>query len=124
MTLSSYLWGMRIGTVASFAVLILVVRQMDPDSAGAVGQLLFYAATFLFLAGLLVLIFTWLRRKIGGSEEVALIYLGVSFRQGIFMALLAVLLLAAQEQRILTWWDSMLAVAGMLLVELYFLTRK
>ena len=124
MTLRSYLWGMRTGTIASLAVLMLVVRQIDPGNAGIIGQLLFFLAAFLFLAGLLILLFTWLRRKVGGDDELALSYLGVSFRQGILMAFLAILLLIAQRYRILTWWDSMLTVAGMLLVELYFLTRR
>ena len=115
---------MRTGTIASLAVLMLVVRQIDPGNAGIIGQLLFFLAAFLFLAGLLILLFTWLRRKVGGDDELALSYLGVSFRQGILMAFLAILLLIAQRYRILTWWDSMLTVAGMLLVELYFLTRR
>ena len=124
MTLKSYLWGMRTTAALSIAIWILAVRQIDPDSAGVVGQILFFAATFLMFAGLSILLFTWLREKIGGSDEVAMTYLGVSFRQGVLMSLLAVLLLAAQQHRILTWWDSMLAVAGILLVELYFLTRR
>jgi len=115
---------MRTAAAASLAVWLLVVRQIDPDNAGAIGLLLFFASAFLFLAALLILLFTWLRRKIGGSEEIALAYLGVSFRQGILMALLVILLLMAQRYRILTWWDSLLTVAGILLIELYFLTKK
>ncbi|EKD58639.1 MAG: hypothetical protein ACD_56C00080G0001 [uncultured bacterium] len=124
MTLKSYLWGMRSAALLSFAVWVLVLKQIDPDSSGLVGKFLFFAATFLFLAGWLILFFTWLRRKIGGGEEMALAYLGMSFRQGIFIALLATLLLIMQSLRVLTWWDSMLTVAGILLLELYFLTRK
>ena len=110
--------------IVSLVVLVLIIRQIDPDSAGIIGQVLFFAATFLFLAALIILFFTWMRRKIGGNEEIALAYLGVSFRQGILIALLAILLLVFQEYRILTWWDSLLTVAGIFLVELYFLTRR
>jgi len=33
-------------------------------------------------------------------------------------------LLFLQQNRLLTWWDGALAVAGIFLVELYFLTRR
>jgi hypothetical protein len=124
MTLRSYLWGMRIGVAAAFAAWILVLRQIDPDKSGFLGQALFYASTFLLFAGLLILFFTWMRRKIGGSDESALVCIGISFRQGILMSLLLVGLLVLQQYRILVWWDGALLVAGIFLVELYFLTRR
>lgn len=123
MTLKSYLWGMRIAAIFSFAVWILVLKQMDPDSSGMIGKLFFFASTFVFLSSWLILFFTWLRRKLHGEENV-LAYLGMSFRQGMLIALLAIALLVMQSFRVLTWWDSMLTMAGILLAELYFLTRK
>jgi hypothetical protein len=115
---------MRVATAASFAAWILVLKQIDPEKSGIAGQLLFYASTFLFCAGLGILFFTWLRRKVGGNDETAFAHLGVSFRQGILVALLVVILLIFQQYRILAWWDGALAVAGIFLVELYFLTRR
>ena len=124
MTLKSYLWGIRISTAISFAAWVLVIRQVDPEKTGAAGQLLFFASALLFLSGMFVLFFTWMRRAAQGSEEVAFAYIGVSFRQGILMAVLLCLLLLLQQYRILTWWDGALTVAGIFLVELYFLTRR
>lgn len=124
MTLKSYLWGMRIGAFAAFAAWVLVLMYVDPEKAGAPGQLLFFVSTLLFLSGLFVLFFTWMRKKIGGDDEAALAYLGASFRQGILIALLAVLLLLFQQYRVLTWWDGALTVVGIFLIELYFLTKK
>ncbi|NTW27216.1 MAG: hypothetical protein HGA36_02760 [Candidatus Moranbacteria bacterium] len=124
MTLKSYLWGIRISTAISFAACALVVKQIDPQKTGMAGKLLFFISALLFLSGLFVLFFTWMRRAVGGDEQTALANIGVSFRQGILMAVLACLLLFLQQYRILTWWDGALAVAGILLVELYFLTKK
>jgi hypothetical protein len=124
MTLKSYLWGMRIGAILSFASWILVLLLVDPEKSGIFGEILFLTSTFLFLAALLVLFFTWLRKNLSGGPEGALICLSVSFRQGILMAMMVVLLLILQEQRILIWWDGALVVAGVLLIELYFLTRR
>lgn len=123
MTLKSYLWGMRTAAILTFAVWVLVLEQIDPDSSGIAGKMFFFSSTFLFSASWFILFFTWLRRKFFGEDEV-LSHLGVSFRQGALIACLMVVLLFLQSFRILTWWDSMLSVAGILLAELYFLTRR
>lgn len=124
MTLRSYLWGIRISVLAVLIAWSLVVMQVDPEKAGALGQGLFYATTLLLLAGIFVLFFTWLRKNVRGGEHEAFAHIGISFRQGILMAILTCLLLAFQQHRILTWWDGALVVAGIFLVELYFLTKR
>lgn len=124
MTLKSYLWGMRISTLLSFLAWMLVIWYVDPRSSGMVGPLLFYGIALLFLSSLLINFLTWSRRKMQGGDEIALAYLAVSFRQGILLAILAILLLVLQSFRVLTWWDGLLVAAGIFLVELYFLTRK
>lgn len=122
MTLRSYLWGMRISTVLSIAAWIAVVYNVNPEEAGIVGQILFYLSLFLALAGIFILFLTWLRRKILGSDW-AFAHLGMSFRQGILLSALANMLLIFQGFRILTWWDGLLLVAGIFIIELYFLSR-
>jgi hypothetical protein len=124
MTLKSYLWGIIISTAISFAAWVLVLKQIDPEKTGLPGKLLFFVSALLFLSGLFVLLFTWMRKTTSGGDQVALANIGISFRQGILMAMLVCLLLVLQQYRILTWWDGSLVVAGILLVELYFLTRR
>ena len=124
MTLKSYLWGIRLSVIITLAALILVLRQIDPEKSGIIGQLFFYASAFLFFTALLILFFTWLRRRIGGDNEDAFAYLGMSFRQGVLMSLLIIGLLILQQYRVLVWWDGLLSAAGIFLIELYFLTRK
>lgn len=124
MTLKSYLWGIRFGTVLSFIAWVMVILYINPEKSGFAGHLLFYASTFLFFAGVLILFFTWMKRRIGDDDEVAFIYLGTSFRQGILIALLLIGLLILQQHRMLLWWNGLLMVAGIFLMELYFLTRR
>ena len=124
MTLKSYLWGMRIGALIALAAWVLVILNIDPDKSGTVGQILFYVSTFLFFAGITIIFFTRLRRFAGDSDDCALAYMGISFRQGILTALLIIGFLFLQQLKILTWWNGALLVVGILLVELYFLTRK
>lgn len=124
MTLKSYLWGIKISTVVSFAAWALVIKQIDPEKTGTVGQLLFFISMLLSFSGLFILFFTWLRKKSLGDGGNGFSLVGISFRQGILMAILVCLLLFFQQNRILVWWDGALLVAGILLVELYFLVRR
>jgi hypothetical protein len=121
MTLKSYLWGMRISLILSLAAFGLVVYYVDPEYSGMIGQALFYLTLFLFLTGLFVLIFSKLK-GIAKSENPHL-HLGIIFRQSVLLSFLVIFLLVLQSLRALTWWDGLLAVAGVLLMELYFLTR-
>jgi len=121
MTLGSYLWGMRISTLFALACWVFVVTSVDPQEAGILGQVFFYLSTFLVLSGIFTLFFTWLREK---SAQENPIFIGIGFRQGIFVSLLIVVLLFFQSVGILTWWDSLLVAAGICLFELYFLTKS
>lgn len=122
MTLKSYLWGMRIYTLFSIIGLGLVIYRIDPEKTGIYGQVLFFVVTFLALSGIFILFSTWMRRKASGND-LALAQLGMSFRQGILLALLIIGLLVLQKFRMLTWWDGLLVTGGIFLTELYFLSK-
>lgn len=122
MTLKLYLWGIRLVTLLAIGGWIAVITKVDPDKSGALGQALFYFSLFLTLSGIFILFLTWLKRKFSDPQNLTE-NLKISFRQGLLLALLAVILLLLQNRRILTWWDGLLAVAGVFLIELYFLSR-
>ncbi len=122
MTLRSYLWGIRISAFLSVATWLAVVYNIDPEETGLAGQALFYVSFFLALAGIFILFLTWIRRKILGKEWISA-HLGMSFRQGVLLSFLASALLVFQSFRILTWWDGLLLVAGIFIIELYFLSK-
>lgn len=122
MTLKSYLWGMRLSTFLALATWGLATYYIDPEKGGIPGRFIFYFTFFLFLSGVFVLILSFLRRRFG-KNGVVLSDLGVSFREGILLALLVVILFILQSFRVLIWWDGLLVVAGIFLVELYFLTK-
>lgn len=122
MTLGAYIWGIRFVTLVSVAAFGLVINFVDPDATGLVGKVLFYLSLFFALSGILNLFFLWLRRKFMGIE-MASMSVGLSFRQGNLLALFAVGLLIMQSFRVLVWWDGLLLLVGIFLVELYFLSR-
>jgi hypothetical protein len=122
MSLKAYLWGLKFSTFLALAAWGLIVFYVDPEKSGLEGQAFFYSSLFLALAGFFTLFFTLVRKKVVDEEE-QLFHVGMSLRQGLLLALLAVILLMMQHFRVLVWWDGLLVVAGTLLAELYFLSR-
>ncbi|HDZ85368.1 MAG TPA: hypothetical protein ENH35_02340 [Candidatus Moranbacteria bacterium] len=123
MTLRLYLWGMKLSTVLAIIAWGLVIYYIDPENSGFIGQILFYSSFYLVLTGIFTLIFTLIRKKLA-DQDTAAFYLGTNFRQGALVALLAIILLLFQSLRILTWWDGLLVVAGIFIIELYFLNKS
>lgn len=123
MTLKSYIWGMRLVALFSFIVGVLVVIYTDPEKSGIIGLVLFYLIAFFFLSSFFNLFLLWIRKKTLGSEAVAL-NIGLSFRQGVLLSIFAVGMLVLQSLQMLVWWDGLLLLAGVFVVELYFLSKK
>ena len=122
MTLKSYVWGIRLVTLLSLFAFAFVVKFVDPDATGVVGKLLFYCSLFFALSGIFNLFLLRLRRRNVDAEN-AFSNVGLSFRQGLLLSLFAIGLLILQSLRMLVWWDGLLLLAGIFLVEFYFVSR-
>jgi hypothetical protein len=123
MTLRSYLWVVKIVTLFSFIALSLVIYFVDPGKTGWAGKTIFYLVLFFALSGLLNLILTKLR-KIWGGEGAVVLNIGLSSRQSVLLSMILVGLLILQGLQVLVWWTGLLLIAGVFLIELYFLSRK
>ncbi len=123
MTLRAYIWGIRAVTLLSLVALSAIVVYIDPQNSAWVGLTLFYLATFFSASGMFNLLLLFLRKKLLG-EEAAADSVGLSFRQGVLLSGIVVGVLILQSFRVLVWWDAMLVVGGVFLVELYFLSRE
>jgi hypothetical protein len=123
MTLRSYIWVVKIVTLFSFIALFSVVYFVDPEKTGWAGKTIFYLVLFFALSGLLNLLLTKLR-KIWGGEKAVILNISLSSRQSVLLSMILVGLLVLQGLQILVWWTGLLLVAGIFLVELYFLSRK
>ncbi|PIP27726.1 MAG: hypothetical protein COX30_00370 [Candidatus Moranbacteria bacterium CG23_combo_of_CG06-09_8_20_14_all_39_10] len=122
MTLKAYIWGIRLVTLLSFGAFVFVVMLVDPDSTGLAGKLFFYFSLFFVLSGIFNLFLLRLRKK-SVNAEAAHYIIGLSFRQGILLACFAIGLLILQSLRILIWWDGLLLLAGIFIIELYFVSK-
>lgn len=122
MTIRAYLWGMRFCTLTALVSLGFAVFHVDPKRDGIVGQLLFYISLLFSITGIATLFLFWLRRTFSKNEAVYA-NVGVNLRQGALVALAVCALLLLQSFRLLVWWDGGIIVAGVLLIELWFLSR-
>ena len=125
-----FLWAMRILIGVSFLALLVFVIFLSPYESSIQNVLLanviiFEASLFTGLfAGFSLLLF-WLRTfKLKNVRKNQLdVFAGASVRQGFLLALIFLLLLIMQSFDILVWWDGLLVVGAVILVELYFLAR-
>ena len=117
-----YLWTIRIVTLLSLVALTFIVVRVDPQKDPS-AKIFFYSALFFFLSGMVNLLLLRLRRRRMRGE---LVYENIvlSLRQGILLAFLAIGLFLLQGFRMLLWWDGLLLLAGIFLIELYFLSRE
>lgn len=116
-----YLWLARIASLLSLFALGFVITQIDPEKNWQ-SKAFFYAAFFFSVWGASHLFFLRLRRKNMRGEMLGENIM-LSFRQSMLAAVLATGLLFFHGLRMLVWWDGLLVVAGIFLVELYFLSR-
>ncbi|MFO7807279.1 MAG: hypothetical protein R6V40_02540 [Candidatus Moraniibacteriota bacterium] len=131
MSYKHFLWGMRFLAVGSLLGVAGVVLFASPYQNQETGRLIttnviaLETGLFLsFFAGFSLLLF-WVRRwKRQDLRKKELDFLAkISARQGFLLSMLMIALLVMQSFRILTWWDGLLAVGAVIMIELYFLMR-
>lgn len=122
MTLRSYLNSMAVATSIAFMGWVLVLFYIDPTSSGYMGLTLFYTTLFLGLMGFFTLISFSLKRWIS-NNEIIFAYIASSFRQGFWLAIIIIGLMIMQGARILNWWDALLYIGAISLLELYFISE-
>lgn len=123
MSVRGYLLGILATTILCFAAFALIVMVIDPEKA----NVWIFAGLFTSL-GLGVMgafmVLGYLVRRLTSNNEVVFSHITVLARQGFLLALGVTSLVIMQVTRILTWWDALMLVVILALVELYFYARK
>lgn len=119
MSLSAYLWGIRLFTLLSFCAWLGIVIAVDPSQSGKVGLVLFFSSLFAVLLGVMTLFVTWMYR-LGLGIASAAHHLGGAFRQAFLLSLFFLGLVFFQMERVLLWWDALLLLVVILLFEFSF----
>ncbi len=123
MSLKKYLILMIISTLFCWLAWFFVIRNIDPQQAGFLGFLFFYISLLFALvgtfsvAGFLVRVFLMKDRDIKKQ-------LGISLRQSFLFAILIVGLLFLQSKRLLTWWNILLLILALTILEFFLISYR
>ncbi len=133
-------WMLRLMVVIGAIVFVFILLNFSPyrnlsekseiENVSIVVVLILMVSIFVFLFSSTTLFFIWIRqrpqKRKNRKGELPLTHkqLKDSFRQGFLIGLAAVILLILQLFRILVWWDGFLAIAAILMIELFFLSFK
>ena len=123
MPLRRYLFIMGFGALISWGALLLVVLNIDPFTSGFVGIFSFYVMLFLSLMGTFALLGFFVR-AIFIKRSVLFRHIGVSLRQSILFSFLILISLMLQANGLFTWWNAVLLILGLALLEFFFLGRE
>lgn len=122
MILSSYLWGLRVSTVMIAFTFCAVIFFVNPHDFGTIAYVFFYITLFFFITSITTLILTKLWYSLI-KNEITSKELRIAARQGILLGLLTCILVFLQQLRILIWWDMIIVVIAIFLIELQLLLR-
>lgn len=123
MTLKKYLTLMSIIAVVCWVSFAAVVFYINPQEAGTVGYFLFYGSLFIAtVATLSVFGFVLRSRVLRG--ELAFRQVAVTFRQAVWFGVLVVGALWLQARGLLTWWNLILFILVLTILEFFFLSMK
>lgn len=123
MSLFRYLILMTVATAIMWTAWATVVQSVDPFDTDLVGYALFYSSFSLALAGsfsLVGLLFRTLLLK----QELMFQKVAISFRQGIFFAILIDGFLILQSMRLLTWYNIAFLIIGLTIAEFFVISKK
>lgn len=119
MSLQRFLILMTFATIVSWASWAIVLFTIDPDANRTLALFLFFGSLTLALTGTLTLL-GFLCRALFVKDLALFQEIGVSFRQGAFLALFIVGLLLLKGERFLTWWAALSLFLFFSLLEFFF----
>jgi len=123
MALRLYIFCLFVTLIVSASLLFLLIFGVDPFQAPTWIMILFYFSLLLFLTSGLSLGGFYL--KIWASNrEVIFSHLLPTLRQSLFISFALVGILFLKQLKVLNWWNSLMLLAAIGLIELFFRARK
>ena len=117
-----YLLSIIIATIFGWISWGLVLEKMSPFISGYLALGLFYASLTVALSGTFALLFYY-GKLWRNPTDAPTPYLNTALRQGFLLSLMITIGLIFQRLRVLTWWDALLLLAIVCLIEFYILTK-
>ena len=114
---------MTLITLVCWVAWLVVLFYLNPFEAGFVGLLLFYISLFFALFGSFALLGFFLRVWFS-KEQIIFRHLGIATRQSLWFSVLLVSTLLLQGSGFIRWWNILLLIIFLTLLEFFFLSRK
>jgi hypothetical protein len=122
MIYNPYLLGIILATLFSWATWVVVLLKLSPFTLPQMALSAFFASLFIALTGTFALFIYYLH--LWRSAQASKISdLNTALRQGFLLSAMINIGLVFQRQRVLTWWDGLLLLFIVLLIEYYFMSR-
>ena len=118
-----YIVGVFVATILSWVSWFVVLSKLSPFLSGDLALALFYSSLLLALTGTFTVVIYYLRLALNRSENFFR-HLNTALRQGALLSSMVCVGLAFQRLRVLTWWDALLLLAIVVLIEYYFMNRE
>jgi hypothetical protein len=123
MDLKKFLLSMSLATLLCWFGFFMVLIFISPQEITSLTFLLFYLILGLAVMGTFT-IFGFLIRKLFNKNELAFEHVIVSFRQAIWLSLILIISLYLQSRQLLAWWNAILLILGLGLIEFFYLSQK
>lgn len=123
MTIKYQLFGIFTGTLLALGIFLAIFFNSDPYTADIFTKTAFFVSLFLFFGGFLTFLGFYLRVYFS-NREVIYDNFPVALRQALLVSFLLTGLLVLQSLRVLSLWDSIILTVVVILIELYFRSRK
>lgn len=123
MSRNFYLTGVSVAAVFAWASWGVVINKFSPYVSPVPALTLFYASLFIALTATFALFGFYLRVWLN-KDEVYIQHINIAIRQGFLLALVVCVAMFFQRLRVLTWWDGLLLVMMMILIEFYFMAKE
>ncbi|MBU0728083.1 hypothetical protein KKA95_05345 [Patescibacteria group bacterium] len=118
----TYLISIGIAAAFSWASLALVVNKLSPFTTPELSLSLFYVSLFVALVGTLTIVIYYIRAWLN-KGEIYNAHLNISLRQAVLLSAMICIGIGFQRLKVLTWWDGLLLLAIVLMIEFYFMSR-
>lgn len=124
MTLRGYLIVVGLGSLIAWTTWFLVIFTVNPFESGIFGFTMFYIALAVALLGTLSLVGFGFRLFIYKHETMVLREVTTAFRQSCFLTIVLIGSLLLQSKSLLAWWNILLFVLLVSILELFFLSSR
>lgn len=102
---------------------LVVISKLDPYESTGVALSLFFLSLLVALTCSFGLAGFYLRKWVT-RNEVGISYINTSIRQGLLLSLCTIICLAFLLLGVLTWWNGLLVVAIIVLLEFYVTSKN